>query len=431
MAVSSNFLLTNRFVSVEFAWVHPIARRRWYGLALAGLGLAEPASRNPWDGTKPGHPSASHGAKVMRESLKKSAASRGLLAFAAASAFAASAVCSAAEKAALLDKGADIAPICGTKPTRVALVDGYGGDTWRKITRAELEDEAGKCKNVVEIKYSNAGGDQQKYNGDINSFVSQGVDIILAFTDFGPAPIPAYRKALQAGVTMVPYFSNIGGQTGKDFTANTYQDQAYDGAFWADWFGKTLKEGNVVMLGGTPGASSSQVFMSGLKEGLKKYPGLKLLDENYIVTNWNPADAQKAVTGLIAKYPKIDGIASDYGVTTLAAIKAFEQAGLPVPAQATLASNNDINCKYLAAKKDGKAWKYVSLDGTTGLVRFAFRRAMASLQGTTNGKSLAAIPYVYADSEAGIDPKCDPAAPPDADLSSFLPGATLKALFNN
>ena len=73
----------------------------------------------------------------------------------------------------------------------------------------------------------------------------------------------------------------------------------------------------------------------------------------------------------------------------------------------------------------------VSLDGTTGLVRFAFRRAMASFQGTTNGESLAAIPYVYADSEAGIDPKCDSAAPPDADLSSFLPGAKLKALFNN
>ena len=55
---------------------------------------------------------------------------------------------------------------------------------------------------------------------------------------------------------------------------------------------------------------------------------------------------------------------------------------------------------------------------------------MASFQGVKNDEPLAAIPFVYADSEAGIDPKCDPAAPPDADLTSFLPEAKLQALFN-
>src|SRR6266702_802351 len=356
------------------------------------------------------------GGNVHRKYFVRSASSRvGFCAAAASVAIIASAAYAFAETPAFMNKGADVAAICGTKPTRVALVDGYGGDTWRKITRAELEDEASKCKNVSVVKYSNAGGDQQKYNGDINSFVSQGVDVVLAFTDFGPAPMPAYRKALQAGVTVVPYFSN-----------NVYHDQAYVGGLWADWLGKTLKDGNVVLLGGTAGSASSQLFMNGFKEGLKKYPSLKLLDENYIVTNWNPADAQKAVTGLIAKYPKIDGIASDYGVTTLAAIKAFEQAGLPIPAQATLASNNDINCKYLAAKKDGKPWKYLTLDGTTATVRFAFRRAMAIFQGAKEDEPKAVIPYVYGDSESGVDPKCDPNAPPDADLSSLLPQAKLQ-----
>ena len=142
---------------------------------------------------------------MHRKHFVRSASSRVVFCTAAASiAITASAVYAFAETPAFMNKGADIATICGTKPTRVALVDGYGGDTWRKITRAELEDEASKCKNVSVVKYSNAGGDQQKYNGDINSFVSQGVDVVLAFTDFGPAPMPAYRKALQAGVTVVP-----------------------------------------------------------------------------------------------------------------------------------------------------------------------------------------------------------------------------------
>jgi ribose transport system substrate-binding protein len=328
-----------------------------------------------------------------------------------------------------VNKGADITTMCGTKPTKVALIDGYGSDTWRKITLAELRDEASKCKNIVEVRHVDAGGDQQKYNSDINSLVAQGYNIIIAFTDFGAAPMPAYRKAFKSGAVMVPWFNNLPGKIGQDYADNPYQDSVFVARQWADWYGKTMKQGNLVVLGGPPGVDSSKVFLDAFKEGMSKYPGLKLLDPNYIVTNWNPADGQKAVAGLIAKYPKIDGIASDYGVTTLAAIKAFEQAGLPVPAMATIASSNELNCKYVAQKKEGKAWKYLSYDGSTADIRFVLRRALAKFQGTKNGETRGIQPIVYVDSETGMDPKCDPAAPPDADLSSLLPADKLNALF--
>ncbi|MGO4395094.1 substrate-binding domain-containing protein [Variovorax sp. M-6] len=334
-----------------------------------------------------------------------------------------------AQESVTMGKGVDMSTLCGTKPTVVGLTDGYGGDTWRKIAEAEFRDEASKCKNITKIIYANANGDQQKGNSDINSMVAQGVNVLIAFTDFGDAMLPAVRKAQKAGVTVVPYFSKIAGMPGKDYAANVYQDQVRVGQIWADWMGANLKTGNVVFLGGTAGATSSQRFMDGFSGQLKKYPGLKLVDTNYIVTNWNPADGQKAVAGLIAKHGKIDGIASDYGVTTLAAIKAFEQAGLPIPVQATLASNNDINCKYLQAKKAGKSWPYFSLDGTTSTVRYALRRGMAEYQGTSNPESAGVVPYLYIDSAKGLDPKCDPTAPPDADLSSGLPTDKLNALF--
>jgi ribose transport system substrate-binding protein len=336
-----------------------------------------------------------------------------------------------AQESVVLGQGIDIASLCGTKPTIVGLTDGFGGDTWRKIAEAEFRDEASKCRNITKILYANANGDQQKSNSDINSMVAQGVNVLISFTDFGDAMLPALRKAQRAGVTVIPYFSKMPGTPGKDYAANVYQDQVRIGQIWADWLGDTLKKGNIVLLGGTPGATSSQRFMDGFKAQLSKYPELKLLDDNYIVTNWNPADAQKAVAGLIAKYGagKIDAIASDYGVTTLAAIKAYEQAGLKVPAQVTLASNNDINCKYLQAKKANKAWPYYSLDGTTTIVRYALRRGMAEYQGTKNLEPAGVVPFLYVDSAKNVDPKCDPAAPPDADLSSGLPGDKLGALF--
>lgn len=335
----------------------------------------------------------------------------------------------AAPEPAMMGKGADITTMCGKKPTVVALVDGFGGNIWRRVTRAEFEDEARRCPNVTKVLYAEANADQQKYNSAINSMVAQGANIIVTFTDFGDAGLPAVRTAHKEGVTIVPYYSQIAGAAGKDFAANVYVAQARVGAAWADWMGRTLKKGNVVVLGGVPGAASSQQYMNGFKEAIKKYPDIKLLDQNYIITNWNPADGQRAVAGLLAKYKQIDGIASDYGVTTLAGIKAFEQAGLPVPPQATIGSFNELNCKYLELKKTGKAWKYLTLDGTNTTSGFALRRAMAIYQGTKNDEPLSAMPYVYADSETGMDPQCDPKAPLDADFTSGLSRDKLNAVF--
>ena len=323
-------------------------------------------------------------------------------------------------------KGADITPLCGTKPMTIALLDGYGGDTWRKTAYAEFQDEAARCKNVTKILYANANGDRQKANSDINALVAQGVNIIVAFNDFGESMLPAFRSAVKAGVVVVPYFSQISGTPGKDFSQQLSIDTAYQGRIWADWAGTNIKKGNLVFLGGVPGASSSQGFLDGLKSGLKKYPDIKLLVQNFIVTNWNPADAQKAVAGLIAKYGQIDLIGSDYGATTNAAIKAFDQAGLPVPAQFTGGSNNELSCKFINSKR---AWKYLSLDGSTSLSRFALRRGVSIYQGTPNSEPTSVALYVFADSERKLDPKCDPALPPDADLSSSLSDEQLKKAF--
>ncbi|QGZ57530.1 substrate-binding domain-containing protein [Paraburkholderia acidiphila] len=323
----------------------------------------------------------------------------------------------------------DITPLCGTKPMIVGVSDGYGGNTWRKTGLAEVKDELSHCKDVKRIIYSNANGDPQKANSDINSMVAQGINVLILLPDFGAVQLPAMRAAMKAGVAVVPYSAQIAGVPGRDYVVNVVGDTKQIGVLWADWLGANVKRGNVVFLGGSPGAAPSQNFLDGLKAGLKQYPNLKLLNEQFVVTNWNPVDAQKATAGLIAQYPKIDAIVTDFGVTALAAAKAFEQAHLPVPAIATIASDNELNCHYLAAKKAGTHFPYYTVDGTTSYVRFAVRQGVAAYQGTTDKESPSILPFTYADSAKGIDPKCDPSAPPDADLSSALPADKLKQVF--
>ncbi|EAU44564.1 substrate-binding domain-containing protein [Salipiger bermudensis] len=335
-----------------------------------------------------------------------------------------------AQDFAYVNDHADIAPLCGEEPLRVALIDGYGGNSWRRTAFAELEDEAGKCDNIGEVTYAEAGGDVQAYNAAINGFVAQGYEIIISYTDFGDAAIPAYRNAQMAGTTMVPYFSDLSGRVGVDYAANPYEDAFSAGRIFGEWVGETLGEGTTVFLGGLAGSASSVTFLDGYKDGLSGYPGIELLDDNFIVTNWNPADAQKAVAGLIAKHDHIDAIASDYGVTSLAAVKAYEAAGLDVPAMAFIATNNEYSCKWTDAKAAGEAWPQLALSGTTADVRFALRAALAARNGIENPEPRALVAFPFANSEEGLDPLCDPAMPPDADLSSSLPIEKMEALFS-
>ena len=326
--------------------------------------------------------------------------------------------------------GADMAGICGDKPTIVALVDGFGGDTWRKIALAELKDELEPCTNVTEVLYADGAGDPAKTNSDINSLTAQGVNVMVIFPDFGPAMIPAIRSATQAGVVTVPYNVNLGGTAGVDYTANVTQDFAAASEKWAKWMNDNVGEGNILYFSGPAGNGFSQNFMDGIKAAIEPYPGLNLLQDTHVATNWNPADAQKATAGVIAQYGKIDAIMSDFGPVTIAVIRAFEQAGLEVPAVVSLASNNELNCMYMEAKEAGKAWPYITLEGTTTQVRNAVRRGMAEYQGTENSDPLGMVASIFADSGAGIDPKCDPNAPLDADLSGLLSDEQMQEVFN-
>ena len=83
--------------------------------------------------------------------------------------------------------------LCGDKPIKLAQVDGFGANSWRKIVRQELKSELAPCTNVT-ISYAQAGGDIQKFNTQINSFVAQGYDIILVYDDFGEQGLPAHQQ---------------------------------------------------------------------------------------------------------------------------------------------------------------------------------------------------------------------------------------------
>lgn len=330
-----------------------------------------------------------------------------------------------------------IEDFCGDKPLKVALADGTGDNAFRKTARAEFEDEAAKCANLTVLPYADAQNNPQKAISDIKGLVAKGADAIVVFPDAGEALLPTLREATKAGVSVVPWTANPGGTVGTDYTTFVGHNTVNDGRTWTKWTCEHLGDegGNVLFLGGTPGNTQSLTELTGIEAELKENDAcanVTLLNSpgKPIDTNWNPAQTQKVVSGLLTKYPKIDAVITDSGDGSLGGIRAFKSAKRELP----LWTANDLNgfaCSFEKEKAKQESFNVMTVSSRTWIIRLALRKAVADKQGIKNDEpEIINIP-IYEDSfDETKPPKCDPALPSSAVSSAELDSDQLKQLFN-
>src|SRR6516225_9229311 len=94
---------------------------------------------------------------------------------------------------------ADTPSWCGPKQATLALLDGYGGNSWRQVTTASGKEEALKCPTITKYEYADGQGDTQKSISDIKAMAAKGVDALVVFPDAGPAMLPAITSVYKSG----------------------------------------------------------------------------------------------------------------------------------------------------------------------------------------------------------------------------------------
>jgi ribose transport system substrate-binding protein len=315
---------------------------------------------------------------------------------------------------------------CGTKPLKVAYSDGWGGNYWRHITRAEFEDEASKCPNIKVVRYTDGEFKAEKQIADIRGLIAQHFDVIVVFADTGVAQLKVMRQATKAGIAVVPFTTGDApfGKMGTDYLVRVTETQIGLGKMLAEWMVKTLKgKGNVIVQGGTPGNPMTKSQAVGWREVFAKHPGIKVL-EGPVVTNWDPALAQKVTAAEIAKYPKIDGIMAE----TTGPIRAFLAAGRPIPAFAGQ-DLNELSCLWQDHHKKNPSFKLATASAHTWLVRLALRKGVAAANGM-NELEPSLIDLPFSEDSTSSDPKlkvkCDKSLPPTAIPSSMLSKAQIR-----
>ncbi len=319
---------------------------------------------------------------------------------------------------------------CGSKKITLALADGFGDNNWRKVTTGEARNEASQCPSVTKFIYTDGQGNTQKAISDIHGLVAQGVNAMVVFPDAGQAVLPAIREAYKAGVVTVPYRVFPGGQAGTDYNYYISTQFQQAGQLWGKWLDKALHcQGNVINLGGPPANSQSLAEYQGMKAALASCPNIHIIGQTpYYVTNWDPAQTQKVVTAVLAKYPKIDAITTDFGAALASSFGAFQQAGRKIPAVATEDSNL-LSCDRQKLVKSDPQFQLFTVDSQNWMVRTAVDFAVAKASGGTVPASPVVPQKAFEDSLTsqphGVE--CDPSMPSDAFLSSHLSHAAQRS----
>ncbi|MFV2084505.1 substrate-binding domain-containing protein [Micromonospora sp. LOL_021] len=332
----------------------------------------------------------------------------------------------------------DMSDVCGDEPVTVGLVDGFGTNSWSRILRAEVEDEAGKCPAIEGVEYAAGRGDLQATLSAITGMTAKGVDILLVVPSAGPGAshLPALQAAHAAGVVVVPIAADPTGTPGTDYFDYVDWDTRHDGVLWAQWMADRLgaEGGNVVLLGGPAGNAVSQQELEGINEVFATAPQINVLTPEPVTTNWDPAMTQQAMAGLLARYPQIDGVISDYGTATMGAIRAFQSAGRPLVPVATT-DDNELSCLFDDAKADNPDFELATVSARTWIGRVGLRKALAQINGLDNQEPSLIQLSLYEDSTGAADgavtpvDACQPALPPGASPSSQLSADDLAALF--
>lgn len=323
--------------------------------------------------------------------------------------------------------------ICPAQNWKVAYLDGQGNNQYRKIVRAEFQDEASYCPTLTAI-YDNANDNETTYLSDLNSLVSQNVKVIVTYDDFGAAVLPELRAAYKKGIQVVAILTplSLTAKAGVDYTGLVMQNNYATGQNAAKFLNGYLHgKGQLIYIGGTPGNLADGEWLSGFRSVASK--GLDIVAQ--AEGGWTLAGNETVMLPLVSKYPKVAAIINSYTAVAAGAVSDYLAAHVPVPMNVGQADDMQNACQYWSIHRTQPSFQTWSVDGDQLFVRIGLREGVAAAEGKkdtidppwTDGEILIDNQPLM-NSAAGIMPKCNPKYAPGFDFQSDLPASVVEKI---
>lgn len=263
-------------------------------------------------------------------------------------------------------------------PYRIAVVNGYVGNTWRiqmiKTAKAFAEDPAIKDK-IKEFKVVSTGTDAPAQLGAIEDFINQGFDAIVTIAVSPEGFDRVIRLADRENVVIVP-FDNI---LDTDAVMMVNEDQLQMGRDWGNFVLKELAakgktSGKILEVRGLAGNSVDRDRSIGIHEVFDATPGPWEIVQ--VVGNWDDGTAQKVTADALAVHGTFDGVITQGGSTgTVQALLDAKHPFVPVGGEA------ENGFRKLVAKHSAEGLTGLSIGQSPGLVAISMKAAISALEG--------------------------------------------------
>lgn len=162
----------------------------------------------------------------------------------------------------------------------------------------------------------------------VETFITQGVDVIVIAPADSRAMVGPIKKAIEAGITVVNF------DVALDATAKTEAslelafvgpDNRGGAKLAGDALGKALGAGGkVVIIEGNPSADNATERRLGFEDSIAEF-GLELLDSR--TAHWETEEANSVFATMLTAHPDIQGVMAANDSMAIGVVRALEAAG--------------------------------------------------------------------------------------------------------
>lgn len=213
------------------------------------------------------------------------------------------------------------------------------GNSWRQQMEAEFVYRAEELKAegvISEYVMLMSNNDQAQQIDDIRSLVTQGCDAIIVSCITADGLNDVLEEAMEEGVVVVTFDNNA---TTDNITLRVAADDYTYGKQCGEWLAAHVADGSkIIVLDGTAGTLNNENRHNGMLDAFTAgSPNSEVLAT--VNADWDYATAKVAVEQLLAAHPQIDGVLSQGGAMTQAAMDAFAAADRDLVPMTSEASN--------------------------------------------------------------------------------------------
>ncbi|MDO8308648.1 MAG: substrate-binding domain-containing protein [Actinomycetota bacterium] len=289
-------------------------------------------------------------------------------------------------------------------------------NTWRKASRMEAILQAITYPEVGRIISVKPEYDLAQMQAGVRALSADGADVIVGYNDFGPALAPAFQAAQEAGAVVSIFVGPSPETPATAIASQVTGDVCANGTEMAKIAQGILgTEGKIAFFNGTPGNPQGAAWNACAEDELAaNAPGIEVVFR--ADTNWTLQGAFEAATALLASGEEVDIIMYDYADPMTQIVKAYDQAGQPVPDFITWTANNDLWKEWEAKQGTDNPFELYDTNSLNWTSRVSVSNAVDQVLSGTPAPELVIYPQPFIKAEPGFY---------EADKPADYPGPTL------